>query len=326
MQAADFGNDVPLSGQSGTMPFWIGSHKPVSLQAAPRLVGFLAGPDYFQTMGIPLLRGRLFTSEDTITSPCVVVIDSIFVHSYFPNSNPLGQTITMGFSPTPPCQIVGVVGHVKDRGLQDPAASVRNQLYFPLYQDPDSWVADNYANLRVIVRTSLDPATVMPSIKAAVYEAGSEQPIYDVQTMQQIVSESMSSQRYPMILLGIFAGLALLLASVGLYGVISYSVAQRVHEIGIRMALGAERWDVFRMVIWHGLRLALVGVAIGAVAALILTRLVSSFSHLLYGVGTSDPLTFIAVSVVLIVVAVLACYIPARRATRVDPMVALRYE
>ncbi len=326
VQEADFANNVPLSGQSGTMPFWIGSQKPVSLQAAPRLVGFLAGPDYFQTMGIPLLRGRLFTSEDTITSPCVVVIDSVFAHLYFPNSNPLGQTITMGFSPTPPCQIVGVVGHVKDWGLQDPAANVRNQVYFPLYQDPDPWVADNYADLRVIVRTPLDPANVMPAIKTAVYVADSEQPVYDVQTMQQIVSQSMSSQRYPMILLGVFAGLALLLASVGLYGVISYSVAQRVHEIGIRIALGATRWDVFRMVIGHGLRLALVGLAIGAVTAFILTRLVSSFSHLLYGVGTNDPLTFIAVSVLLTVVAVLACYIPARRATRVDPMVALRHD
>jgi predicted permease len=326
MQAADFANTVPLSGQSGTMPFWIGSQKPASLQAAPRLVGFLAGPDYFQTMGIPLLRGHLFTSEDTITSPCVVVIDSVFAHLYFPDSSPLGQTITFGFSPTPPCQIVGVVGHVKDWGLQDPAANVRNQLYFPLYQDPDPWVTDDYSRLTVIVRTTLDPATVIPAIKAAVYEAGSEQPVYDVQTMQQIVSESMSSQRYPMILLGVFAGLALLLASVGLYGVISYSVAQRVHEIGIRVALGAQRWDVFRIVIGHGLRLALVGLAIGAVAALILTRLVSSFSHLLYGVGTNDPLTFIAVSVLLTAVAVLACYIPARRATRVDPMVALRYE
>jgi predicted permease len=326
VQAADFADVVPLTRQGGTMPFWIGAQKPASLQAAPRLVGFLAGPDYFQTMGIPLLRGRLFTAEDTITSPCVVVIDSVFAHLYFPDSNPLGQTITFGFSPTPSCQIVGVVGHVKDWGLQDPAAHVRNQLYFPIYQDPDPWVADNFSSLTVIIRTSLDPASVMPAIKAAVYEAGSEQPVYDMQTMQQVVSESMSSQRYPMILLGVFAGLALLLASVGLYGVISYSLAQRVHEIGIRMALGAERRDVFRMVIGHGLRLALVGLAIGAAAALILTRLVSSFSHLLYGVGTDDPLTFIAVSVLLTAVAVLACYIPARRATRVDPMVALRYE
>jgi putative ABC transport system permease protein len=144
--------------------------------------------------------------------------------------------------------------------------------------------------------------------------------------MQQIVSESMSSQRFPLILLGTFAGLALLLASIGIYGVISYSVTQRVHEIGIRLALGAEGRDVFRMVVGHGLRLALAGLAIGTTGALILTRLLPSFSRLLYGVGASDPATFVTIAVVLTAAAVLACYIPARRATRVDPMVALRYE
>jgi ABC-type antimicrobial peptide transport system permease subunit len=144
--------------------------------------------------------------------------------------------------------------------------------------------------------------------------------------MQKIAADSMSSQRFPMILLGAFAGLALLLASVGIYGVISYSVSQRVHEIGIRMALGAERREIFRMVIGQGLRLALVGLAIGATSALILTRLLSSFSHLLYGVGASDPVTFASVSVLLIAVSVWACYVPARRATKVDPMVALRHE
>jgi putative ABC transport system permease protein len=166
----------------------------------------------------------------------------------------------------------------------------------------------------------------MPAIKAAVYRAGSDQPVFNVQTMQQIVSESMSSQRFPMILLGAFAALALLLASVGIYGVISYSVTQRMHEIGIRMALGAEKRNIFRLVIGQGLRLALVGLAIGAVAALILTRVLSSFSHLLYGVGAGDPVTFVIVSLTLTGAALLACYIPARRAIHVDPMIALRYE
>src|SRR4029077_9292087 len=160
----------------------------------------------------------------------------------------------------------------------------------------------------------------------AVYGAGSDQPVYDVHTMQQIVSQSMSSQRFPMILLGTFAALALLLASVGIYGVISYSVNQRVHEIGIRIALGANRQNIFRLVVGQGLRLALAGLAIGAAAALVLTRLLSSFSHLLYGVGTSDPVTFVCVSLLLAGVAILACYLPARRAMRVDPMFALRHE
>jgi putative ABC transport system permease protein len=166
----------------------------------------------------------------------------------------------------------------------------------------------------------------MPAVRNVVYGTGKDQPVYDVQTMQQIVSQSMSSQRLPMVLLGVFAALALMMASIGLYDVISYSVVQRFREIAVRMALGAERRQVFQLVIGQGLRMAIVGLTLGLAAALILTRLLSSFSHLLYGIGPSDPVTFAAVSLVLTAVAVLACYIPARRAARVDPMVALRYE
>jgi predicted permease len=326
VQAAEFTGAVPLSGQGGSMPFWIGWQKPASLQAAPRVAMSLTGPDYLRTMEIPLLRGRFFTPEDTTKSPCVMVIDSVFARMYFPDSDPLAQTLSAGFSPAGPCRIVGVVGHIKQFALDDSGRYIQNQAYFPLGQDPDRWVADNYRYLTVVVRTALDTATVMPGIKAAVYGAGSDQAVYNVQTMQQFVSQSMSSQRFPMILLVVFAGLALLLASIGIYGVISYSVVQRVHEIGIRMALGAEKSSVFRMVIGQGLRLALIGSVYGAVAALVCARLLSSFSHLLYGVGASDPVTFVAVSLVLVGVAVLACYIPARRAMRVDPVVALRCE
>ena len=325
VQGADFTGSVPLNG-GWTMPFWIGSQKPASLQGAPRLVMFLTGPDYLQTMGIPLLRGRFFSPEDTTNSPCVMVIDSVLADMYFPDSDPLGQTLSAGFSPVGPCRIVGMVGHVKQWALNDSSTDIQSQAYFPLYQDPDQWVPLNYPNMTIVVRTPLDVASVMPAIKSAVYGAGSDQPVFNVETMQQIVSESMSSQRSPMILLGAFAALALLLASVGIYGVISYSVAQRIHEIGIRMALGAEKQAIFRMVVGQGLRLALAGLAIGVVAALILTRVLSSFSLLLYGVGASDPATFVTISALLTAVAVLACYIPARRATRVDPMVALRYE
>jgi predicted permease len=327
VQAADFTGSVPLSGQGGYLPFWIGSQKPASLQGAPRLTMFLTGPDYLRTMGIPLLRGRFFTPEDTTKSPCVVVIDSVLAHMYFPDTDPLRQTLSAGFSPVGPCRIVGVVGHVKQWGLDDSSTYIQqNQAYFPLYQDPDQWVPINYPDMTIVVRTPLEPVTVMPAIKAAVYGTSSDQPIYNVQTMQQIVSESMSSQRFPMILLGAFAALALLLASVGIYGVISYSVTQRVHEIGIRMALGAGKRDIFRLVIGQGLCLVLAGLAIGTAAALILTRLLSSFSQLLYGVTASDPLTLAAVSFMLTGVAVLACYIPARRAAKMDPLVALRYE
>ena len=326
VDAAEFTAVVPLSGESGIMPFWIGAQKPASLQGAPRLLGFMTGPDYLATMGIPLLRGRFFTPADTVKSPCVMAIDSVFAHMYFPDSDPLGQTISVGFSPVGPCRIVGVVGHVTHWALNDSNSLVQNQMYFPMYQDPDEWVPVGYPDLTVMVRTALDAAIVMPEIKAAVYGAGSDQPVYDVKTMQAIVAESMSMQRFPMILLGAFAALALLLASIGAYGVISYSVAQRTHELGIRMALGAEKRDVFCMVIGQGLRLAVAGLGIGLVAAMILTRVLSSFSQLLYGVSSNDPITFVVVSLVLTGVAVVACYLPARRAMRIEPMTALRYE
>ena len=326
VQAAEFTNVVPLSGQGGTMPFWINSQKPSSLQAAPRVVMSLTGPDYLRTMGIPLLQGRFFTPEDTIQSPCVMVIDSVLARTYFSNSDPVGQTMSAGFSPVGPCRIVGVVGHVNQWRMDEPRTATQNQAYFPLYQDPDKWVPLDYSYTSILVRAPLDIATLMPAIKGAVYGAASDQPVYDVQTMREIVSESMSSQRFPMLLLTAFAGLALLLASIGIYGVISYSVTQRVHEIGVRMALGAEKRSILAMVVGHGLRLAVVGLAIGATAALLLIRLLTNFSHLLYGVGASDPATFVSVSAVLIGVATLASYLPARRATRVDPMVALRHE
>ena len=324
--AADFTSAVPLSGGGWTMPFWIGSQQPASLQGAPRLVMYLTGPDYFRAMKIPLLRGRFFAPEDTTQSPCVMIIDSAFAHTYFPDSDPLLQTLSAGFSPVGPCRIVGVVGHVRHWDLQDPGTSTQVQAYLSLYQDPDKWVLVNYPGTTLVVRTPLELATVMPTIKAAVYGGGSDQTIYDVRMLNEIASDSMSAQRFPMILLGTFAALALLLASIGVYGVISYSVTQRTHEIGIRLTLGAEKRTVFRMVIAKGLRLAAAGLAIGALAALILARVLSSFSHLLYGVGAGDPLTFVAVSLLLMIVVITACYIPARRAARVDPMTALRYE
>jgi predicted permease len=326
VQAADFTTSIPLTGQGGYLPFWLDSQKPDSLQGAPRLQAFLTGPDYFRTMGIPLLQGRFLTGEDTINSPCVAVIDSDFAHKFFADGKPIGHTITAGFEAFGPCTIVGVAGHVKDVGLNDAGVANQYQTYYSLYQDTDRWVPVNYPDASIVVRTPLDAATIIPVITATVYQSGSDQPIYNIQTMRQIVADSMSEQRFPMILLGAFAGLALLLAAVGIYGMISYSVTQRVHEIGIRMALGADKASVLRLFIGRELRLVLVGMAAGAGGALILTRTLSSLSHLLYGIGSSDPLTFATVSVVLMGVAALACYIPARRAAKVDPMVALRNE
>jgi predicted permease len=326
VEAADLTTALPLTGQGGYLPFWLDSQKPESLQAAPRTGWFLTGPDYLRTMGMQLLQGRFFTERDNTKSPCVAVIDSDFARRFFPDGKPIGHTVTAGFAAFGPCAIVGVVNHIKYAGLQDNGPANQYQAYYSLYQDPDEWVPLNYADARIVVRTPLDEAALIPAIKAAVYQVSTDQPIYEVQTMQQIISSSMSAQRFPMILLGAFAGLALLLASVGIYGTISYSVAQRVQEIGIRMALGADKGNVLLMFVRQELKLALSGIAIGIVAALILTRTLSSFSHLLYEVGITDPLTFSTVSIVLIALAAVAGYVPARRASKVDPIVALRYE
>jgi predicted permease len=324
VEAADLTNIVPLSNQDNSGPFWLGTQVPASPQDAPHALYFWAGPSYLEVMKIPLLRGRFFTAADTSKSEPVIVIDSVLAQTYFPDRDPLGQTVTVAHWGA--ARVVGVVGHVKHWGLADPATYNPGQIYISVYQLSDTIVPVFSGYLRIVVRTPLDAATVMPDLKNAIYSAGKDQPVYGIETLDEIVSASTASQRLPMMMLGAFAGLALLLASVGIYGTISYSVSQRVQEIGIRMALGAKRGNVLRMVIGQGLRLAVVGLVLGGAVALLLGRLLKSFSLLLYGVRPNDPATFIAVSLVLISAALLACCIPARRAMGVDPMQVLRTE
>ncbi|HEY6274033.1 MAG TPA: ABC transporter permease [Terriglobales bacterium] len=324
VQSAGVTNLVPLSQLNNLAPFWIGSQANTPVAEAPRLLLYWTSPDYLATMKIPLLQGRFITPEDTTKSDRVIVIDSVLAHAYFPDKNPIGQRVTINIWGD--ARIVGVAGHIRHSRLGDPAAETQPQAYASLEQLQDKAVRTFYGELTTMVRTPLDPATIMPAIKAAVYGAGKDQPVYDVRSMREIVASSLSQQRFPMTLLGAFAGLALLLASVGIYGVISYAMTQRVREIGIRMALGAERSSVCQMVLGEALRLALAGVVIGAVIALILGRVLGSFSRLLYGVGAGDPLTLVSVSAVLICAALLASYVPARRAMRTDPMIALRNE
>jgi predicted permease len=326
VEAADFTTAVPLSGQGGYLPFWLDSHKPESLQAAPRLQPFLTGPEYLRTMRMQLLQGRFLNEGDTVKTPCVAVIDRDFAGKFFPDGKAIGHTITAGFAAFGPCAIVGIVNHVKNASLRDAGVGYQYQTYYALDQDPDQWMPLNYADASMVVRAPLDAATIIPAIKRAVSEVGNDQPIYNVQTMQQTISNSMSEQRFPMILLAAFAASALLLVSVGIYGMISYSVTQRVQEIGIRMALGADKGKVLRLFMGQELKWVLRGIAAGAMLALVLTRTLSSFSHLLYGVSSEDPLTFAVVSISLITLAALAAYIPARRAAQVDPMVTLRCE
>jgi predicted permease len=328
VEAADISADVALSGHRNEGPFWRGSQQPASLAEIPRAIWYPIGPDYVSTMKIPLLRGRLLSKADKSDSQLVVLIDGLLARIYFPDGDAVGQTITLpqwGYSHNVAARIVGVVGHVEHYAL-DGSLGEKPQIYYSFYQLPDEAVPFFGTEVTLAVRTPLDVAAVMPAIKKAVYEAGSDQPVYNVQTMQELVSRSMGRQRFPTVLLVAFAGLALVLASVGTYGVISYSTNQRMHEIGIRMALGAKRGDVLRMIVGQGVRLAFVGIAIGISAALVLGRALPSFSHLLYGVGANDPLTFAGTSFVLMSTAILACYVPARRAARLDPMIALRQE
>jgi predicted permease len=263
------------------------------------------------------------TSQDNEHSPLVVVVDEVFAQKYFPHENPLGKRIHINrFQPL--AEIVGIVGHVKQWGLDtDDQQSLRSEFYIPCMQMPDDFVAMAPSGSTVVVRSRGTSAGLLDSIRRVSTQMSNQQVIYGAQTMESLISDSLASRRFSMILFAGFAVLALVLASVGIYGVISYVVGQRVHEIGIRMALGARRQDILRLILGRGGKFAGTGVAVGLAAALGLTRLMA---NLLYGVGASDPLTFVAVAVLLTLVAFAACYIPARRATKVDPIVALRYE
>ena len=286
-------------------------------------IDYIVEPDYLKAMGIPLQRGRFLTAHDDERSPLVVAIDEVFAQKYFPNQDPLGKRIHItGFDRL--AEIVGVVGHVKQWGLDtDDQQSLRSGLYIPCMQMPDDFLAMTPSGSTVIVRSQGNSAGLLDSIRRVSAQMSNQQVIYGAQTMDSLVSDSLASRRFSMILLAVFAALALVLASVGIYGVVSYVVGQRAHEIGVRMALGAQRQDILRLILGGGGKLAGAGVAVGLAAALGLTRLMAS---LLYGVGATDPLTFAGVAVLLTLVALTACYIPARHATKVDPIRALRYE
>jgi putative ABC transport system permease protein len=275
-------------------------------------------PDYFSAMGVPLLKGRAFTAMDREGSANVAIVDETLAKQYFPGENPIGKKVRL-----PERQhgneivwreVVGVVGHVKNYGIDNES---RVELFLPVLQSPQPFRV-------LVIRTDTgNPAAIAGAVRNAVSRMNPNQPVYNVVTMERLVADSLTAKRVALLLLGIFAVAALALAAVGLYGVISYSVAQRTREIGIRMALGASAGDVLGMVLRQGMKLVAAGVAAGLLTAFGLTRLMSK---LLFGVSATDPVTMAVVSLVLATVAVVASFIPARRATRVDPIVALRYE
>jgi putative ABC transport system permease protein len=313
VQSASAVSELPLQGGSNGVIYVEGQPIPKNMWSSPLVEWYGVMPGYFKTMRIPVLRGRDFTRRDTKTVPQVAIINEAMAHRFWPHENPLGKRFSQGYEHPKWITVVGVVGDipVDDLGqMSMPAA------YFPEFQNADS-------DLAIVVRTSVKPLSQLPAIRGTVRGLDGQLPIYQVQTINQVISASSGQQRFMALLLALFAAVALALAAIGVYGVVSYSVAQRTHEIGIRMALGAQRSDVLKLVVGQGMRSVLIGVGAGVIAALALTRLMAS---LLYDVKPTDAITFVIVSLILIGVGVLACYLPARRATKVAPMEALRYE
>jgi predicted permease len=311
-------------GSDSELPFWLESQpKPSTQDEMKSALFYLVQPDYLKVMNTPLQRGRFLSPADNEHSPSVVVIDQRFARLYFANQDPIGKRVNFDILNVT-AEIVGVVGHVKQWGLDtDSTSSIQAQCYFPILQIPDRLMSLVGRGIAVAVRTAGSPPAQMSAIRHALGQMNSQVVTYDIESMDEIVADSLAARRFAMVLLGIFAALALVMSCVGIYGVISYLAGQRTHEIGLRMALGAERRDVLRMVLGEAARMALVGVGIGLVAAFGVTRLMAK---MLYGVSAHDPLSFAGVAGLLILVALAACYVPARRATKVDPMVALRYE
>ncbi|MGB7921787.1 MAG: ABC transporter permease [Pyrinomonadaceae bacterium] len=306
---------LPLSGSNRINTFQIAGRPVPAHGEEPEAHDRVTTPDYFQAMGIPVIKGRVFTERDGADAPPVIVVNESFARRFFPDEDPLGKRIIMDAEQNPKGnEIVGVVGDVRHRALDAEGGA---ELYFSYLQMPERSMA------LVIRAQAVDPMSVASSIRGVVQQVDKDQPLSNIQTMNQLLADSVARRRFNMLLLGIFSAVALLLAAVGIFGVMNYSVSQRTHEIGIRMALGAQAGDVLRMVVGQGMILALIGVAAGLIAAFALTRVMS---NLLFGVSATDPLTFVGVSLLLAAIALVACYIPARRATKVDPMVALRYE
>src|SRR5258706_9639196 len=321
VEAAAFWNGIPLGGAADTSFGIVGRPKPEPGKQ-PQTMLYITSPDYLKAMGIHLVKGRFFTTQDTQKSPRVAVIDEAFARQQFPDQEALGQHLAGDGKNNPDAEIVGVVAHVKHFGL-DAVERVQPQLYLPFNQAADDMLPFLAPRMNLIVRTTADPLNVTAAVRREVQALDPNQPVYNVSTMEQTLDQSLVTQRLSMTLLAFLASLALILAAVGIYGVMSYTVTQRSHEIGIRMAIGAQPRDVFKMIIGRGMMLALIGVAFGFAGAFGLTRLMTT---MLYGVEPTDPATFISIGILLTGVALVACYVPGRRATRVDPLVALRYE
>ena len=308
---------LPLSFHGMNFNFSVEGQASPSDMKLPFALFRVVSPDYFRAMGIPLLRGRFFDTRDVPDTQPAVLINRRLAEQYWPGEDAIGKRLKIGpaDSPNSWLTVVGVVGDTKQTGLYEH----KFEFYVPYAQERRSFVAPR----DLVVRTKSDPAVIAAAVRQAVWSVDKDQPVSNVRTLDQVFATAISQERFQALMLGLFAALALLLACVGLYGVISYAVVQRTHEIGVRMALGAQRVDVLSLVIRQGMTLTLVGLVVGIVAGTFVTRVLTD---LLFGVTPRDPLTFAGVPVLLLLVALLACYIPARRATRIDPLIALRSE
>jgi len=310
--------------------FWfIGRPKPAHPGDYPMAIEYDVEPDYLKVMQIPLKRGRFFTAADNEHTAPVVVIDESLAEKYFPDQDPIGQYLDFNTNPSevdklPNPQIIGIVGHVNQWGLDnDGPGALHAQVYLPMAQIPDKQLKRGGLGTDIFVRRQQAGMPTLAALRSRILEFNSAMVLHNPEDMEKTVADSLSDKRFTMTLLGVFAFLALLLASIGIYGVLSYMVGQRTKEIGVRLALGAQRFDVLRMVLKDGVRMTMAGILIGLLGAMALTRLMGT---MLYGVRPTDPLTFISVAALLGIIALLACYVPARRAMRVDPMEALRHQ
>ena len=316
VQAVGAINTLPLD-KGPFAGFRIEGRPPLTIDKWPGANYRTVSTDYFRTMNIPLVQGRAFTDRDTETAPLVIIINEALARRDFPNENPVGKRIGLGNNDAKGqpvwWEIVGVAADVRSIELREPAMP---EFYLSALQD-------SFRNMFVVVRTSVEPTSVAASVRQIAAEVDKSAAVSDVKTMETIVNEAVTQPRFNFFLLGLFSGIALLLSAAGIYGVTAYSVTQRTHEFGIRMALGAQVGDVLRMILKQGMLLISIGIAVGLVASFALTRLLRT---LLYGVSVTDPGTFVVITLLLMFVALLACYLPARRATKVDPLTALRYE